>query len=67
MATLFGTTFTRSELLQRVGDVRQLGGVRLKTLSDGGERGVRVVDVATGSGFSFSVHIDRGMDIGAAD
>jgi hypothetical protein len=67
MATLYGQTLTRAELLQRVGDVRQLGGVRLKTLSDGSERGVRVADVSTGSGFSFSVLIDRGMDIGAAD
>ena len=46
MATLYGKTYTRAELLQRVGDVRQLGGVRLKTLSDGerarGARGRRV-------------------------
>jgi hypothetical protein len=67
MATLWGKTYTREELLQRVGDMRQLAGVTLKTLGDGSERGVRVADVSTGSGFRFSVLIDRGMDIGAAD
>jgi hypothetical protein len=67
MATLFGRRYTRTELLQHVGDVSQLGGVRLKVLDDGAERGVRVADFTTGSGLRFSVLIDRGMDIGAAD
>ena len=67
MATLFGQTFTRTQLLQRVGDVSQVGDVCLKTLADGAERGVRVADFSTGSGFRFSVLIDRGMDIGPAE
>ena len=67
MATLFGQTFTRTQLLQHVGDVSQVGGVSLKTLADGAERGVRVADFNTGSGFRFSVLIDRGMDIGPAE
>ena len=67
MATLFGKTFTRAELLPRIGDVSQVGGVCLKTLADGAERGVRVADFSTGSGFRFGVLIDRGMDIGPAE
>jgi galactose mutarotase-like enzyme len=67
MVKLYGRTFTRSELLPLVGDVRQVGGVTLKTLEDGAGRGVRVADVATGSGFRFSVLVDRAMDIGAAE
>jgi hypothetical protein len=67
MATLFGKSFTKTELTQYVGDVSQVGGVRLKTLDDGAERGVRVADFDTGSGFRFTVLIDRGMDIGPAD
>ena len=67
MVKLFGQTYTRSELLPLVGDIRQIGGVTIKTLEDGAGRGVRVADVATGSGFCFSVLIDRAMDVGAAD
>lgn len=67
MATLFGKVYSRVELLQYVGDVSQVADVRLKTLDNGPERGVRVADVNTGSGFRFSVLLDRGMDIGAAD
>ena len=67
MPTLFGKTYTRAELLQYVGDISQIGGVRLVTLDNGPGRGVRVADVCTGSGFRFTVLIDRGMDIGPAD
>jgi galactose mutarotase-like enzyme len=67
MVKLFGQTYTRAELLPLVGDVRQIGGVTLKTIEDGAGRGVRVADVATGSGLRFSVLIDRAMDVGAAD
>jgi hypothetical protein len=67
MAFLFGKHHTRQELLQYVGDLGQVGGVRLKVLDNGPERGVRAADFATGSGFRFTVLIDRGMDIGAAD
>ncbi len=66
MAKLFGKQYSRTELLQYVGDVTQIGGVRIKTLADGAERGVRVADFETGSGFRFTVLIDRGMDIGPA-
>jgi len=66
VAKLFGSTYTREGLLRRVGDVGQLGGTRLVELLDGNQRGVRAVDFATGSGFQFTVLLDRGMDIGAA-
>jgi len=63
MAKLFGKTYTREQLLRRVGDVSQLGGTRLVELLDGNQRGVRAVDFATGTGFQFTVLLDRGMDI----
>lgn len=66
MATLFGTSYTRAELLQHVGDLSQLAGVRLSELSDGFERGVRIADFRTGSGLAFTMLLDRGMDIGWA-
>jgi len=67
MATLFGRTFTRAELLRYVGDISQVASVRLVTLGDGAERGVRAAEFTTGSGFRFTVLIDRGMDIGPAE
>ena len=66
MPQLFGSALTRQQLLPQVGDMRQVAGVRLAELADGPERGVRVADVYTGSGFAFTVLLDRGMDIGAA-
>jgi hypothetical protein len=66
MVTLYGRQWTRDELLRHIGNVGQLGGVRLGELSDGNARGVRVADVDTGSGFQYSVLLDRGMDVGMA-
>lgn len=58
---------TRSELAERSGDPRILGSVRLVELADGPSRGVRVLEFRTGSGLTFEVLVDRGMDIGAAE
>ena len=55
MVELFGRHWTRTALLQRVGDISQLGGARLVTLSEGPESGVQVAVVRTGTGFAFSV------------
>ena len=66
MPKLFGKTYSRKQLLRRVGDISQIGGTRLVELLDGNLRGIRAVDFATGTGFQFSVLLDRGMDIGSA-
>ncbi|MDZ7269611.1 MAG: aldose 1-epimerase family protein [candidate division KSB1 bacterium] len=63
MATLFDTTWTRAGLLAHVGDIRQLADVRLCELTDGPGRSVRLAEFKTGSGFSFTVLLDRGLDI----
>ena len=60
----WGKTFTRDELMKRAGDISQICGVRQSVLSDGPGRGMRVFDVNTGGGLTFSVLPDRGMDIG---
>ena len=67
MANLFGRSWTRRELMERVGEISQLGGIRTSTLNDGNENGVRTVEVCTGTGFRFVVLPDRGMDISTAD
>ena len=67
MVDLWGRHWTQTALLQRVGDISQLGGARVVTLSEGPESGVQVAEVRTGSGLAFSVLPSRGMDIGFAD
>jgi hypothetical protein len=64
---LFGRDWTRSELLEHVGDVSQVGGARLVTLAEGPESGVSVAELRTGSGLGFTVLPGRGMDIGFAE
>lgn len=63
---LWGKKYTRRELESYTGDLRQIADIRLATLGDGQERGVRVAEVRTGSGFDFTVLLDRAMDIGTA-
>ena len=45
----------------------QAAGVRLVTLGDGVERGVRVLEFRTGTGFEFDVVVDRAFDIGRCE
>jgi hypothetical protein len=67
MPQLWGREWSRQELESRVGDLSQIAGVRLVELADGKERGARAAEVKTGSGLSFTVLIDRGLDISTAD
>ncbi len=67
MPELFGQRHGRRELLRRVGRLDQVAGIRLVTLGDGVERGVRVLEFRTGSGFAFDVVVDRAFDIGRCE
>ncbi|MBI3991234.1 MAG: aldose 1-epimerase family protein [Candidatus Omnitrophica bacterium] len=67
MAELYGKEYSKKELLKRVGDISQIGGVRLAELTDGNQKGARVADFRTGAGFNFTVSLDRGMDISYAE
>jgi len=63
MAWYAGRNWKRAELLSRVGDPLQIAGARSAVLTDGKADGVRAIEVATGSGFTFTVLPGRGMDI----
>ena len=63
MTRLYGQTMSRRALAERTGALSQFAGVRLMTLGDGVERGVRQLEFRTGSGLRFTVLIDRAMDI----
>jgi hypothetical protein len=67
MPELWQKRYDRADLLRRVGRLEQLAGVSLVTLSDGVERGVRVLEFRTGSGFSFDVIVDRAFDVGRCE
>jgi Domain of unknown function (DUF4432) len=64
MVKLYGHTLSRREVAERSGALSQFAGVRLMTLCDGVERGVRLLEFRTGSGLRFTVLVDRGFDIG---
>ncbi|HID12192.1 MAG TPA: DUF4432 family protein [Candidatus Latescibacteria bacterium] len=63
MPVLFGRNLDRRELMRRVGDIWQVGGVREVVLGDGTERGVRAAEFRTGTGLEFTVLLDRAMDV----
>src|SRR2546423_5272697 len=67
MPSINGAAMTRRELMRRVGRLEQVAGVRLVSLGDGVERGVRVLEFRTGTGFSFDVLVDRSMDVGRCE
>ncbi len=64
---VYNTEIPRRELLRRVGNLAQVGSVELLQHEQGYARGSRFLDFRTGSGFRFSVHVDRGMDPGFAE
>src|SRR5256885_14240254 len=64
---LFYNELTRADLLRRVGRLGQVAGVRLVTLGDGIERGVRLLEFRTGTGFEFDVVVDRAFDVGRCE
>jgi hypothetical protein len=60
---LWGKSYTKAELLRRVGDMRQLADVRPFELADGSERGTRGVRLFNAAGLDMTVLTDRGMSI----
>lgn len=67
MARLYGGEMSKRHLAERSGALSQFAGVRLMTLSDGIERGIRMLQFRTGSGLCFTVLVDRAMDLAECD
>lgn len=57
---------TKQELLQRIGSVEQIGGIRDFTFNDGRSKGVRAIEINTGC-LRLTVLPDRCMDIAQAE
>lgn len=63
MPEIYGQRLSRLELEQRTGSLGALGGVRLMTLGNGLERGIRMLEFRSGTGLRFTVLVDKAMDI----
>lgn len=64
---LFDSELSRRQIASFCGATTQFFGVQLASLGDGAERGVRTLEFRTGTGFRFTVLIDRAFDIGLAE
>ena len=63
MPELWGKRYTRRELMERLGDLRQLAEVRPFEFTDGLERGTRGVFMRNAAGLSFRILLERGMGL----
>ena len=63
MVGLYGRDMSRRDVAAHSGALSQFAGVRLMTLGDGVERGIRLLEFRTGGGLRFSVLIDRAFDV----
>ena len=60
---IFGKKYSKTELLKRIGDISQLGGIKSYEFSDGMAKNLRAVDIKSPNGIEMTVVTDRGMDI----
>ncbi len=63
MVELYGSSLSQKDLAARAGSLSAFAGVRLMTLGDGLERGIRMLEFRTGTGLRFTVLVDRALDI----
>ncbi len=63
MLQLYGKHLSRAEFEALSGRSAHAAGVRLMELSDGLERGIRMLEFRSGTGLRFTVLVDRAMDI----
>lgn len=63
MATIFGKTYTKAQLLDRTGHLGTLAGIRQIEYRDGFARGLRAYEVTNGP-VRFVAYIDKCLDIG---
>ena len=64
---IYETDYSKRELMRRVGSLGQVGGVQLLTFAQGHGRGLQGIEFRTGTGFRFTVMVDRGFDVGPAE
>jgi len=63
MAVLFGKNYTKKELLDKMGNIGTIAGIRQIEYQDGFARGLRAYEVVNGP-IRFTAYIDKCLDIG---
>lgn len=63
MAMIFGKNYTKAQLLDRMGNIGSIAGIRQITYEDGFARGLRAYEVVNGP-IRFTAYIDKCLDIG---
>lgn len=63
MATIFGKTYTKAELLNWMGNLGTVAGIRQIAYQDGFAQGLRAYEITNGN-LRFTVHMDKTMDVG---
>ena len=66
MPKLFGRTYTKRQLLDRVGDISQLIHARKGRTDEGFAQGADLIEVSNASGLTFTVLPGRALDIASA-
>jgi hypothetical protein len=64
---IFSKNYSRKELLEKTGDISQLGGIKFMEYIDGPGRGVRVAEMKNAAGLYALVLLDRSLDISYFD
>ncbi|MGB8643840.1 MAG: aldose 1-epimerase family protein [Anaerolineae bacterium] len=67
MPTIYDQSFSPDQLRRLTGSLDQIAGIRVVEYADGKTRGLRAAEVWTGSGFRFTVWLDRALDLGPTD
>ncbi len=63
MPEIWGRQYTRKQLMEHLGDLRQVADVRPFEFTDGPERGTRGVSFRNAAGLAFRVLLERGMSL----
>lgn len=63
MLDLFGEKLNRKNLRKYIGDISQIAGAKELEFISGKSKGTKAIEVKNGSGLSFTILPDRGMDI----
>lgn len=63
MATIFGAQYTKNQLLDRMGNLDTIAGIRQIEFQDGMARGMRAYEVVNGP-MRFVAYIDKCLDVG---
>ena len=60
---IYKKKYTKKEILEKIGDISQIGGIKQYEFNDGVSRGIRAIDLRNGNGLALTVLLDRGFDI----